>query len=67
MSRRRRMAGITAGDLAEQLMVFKDYELYIGDLEFFRVKVRGPKTLAIEFSQTVYRNSKGKIVVEEHD
>lgn len=67
MESKRRMAGLTAGELAEQLMVFADHELYIGDLEFLRVKVRGPKLLAIEFNQQVYRNSEGRMVVEEFE
>lgn len=65
MSNTQRMAGITAGELAEQLKGYADHELYIGGLEFFRLKVRGPKLLAIEFNQQVYRDSKGKLIAED--
>jgi hypothetical protein len=65
MPSKRRLAGLRAGELAEQLRVFADHDLYIGGLEFFRVKVRGPKLLAIEFNEQVYRDSKGKLIAED--
>ncbi len=59
---------ITVGELREHLKVFPDdWEVTFGGLEFYRTKQRGDKLVQIEFNQTVYRNAKGKVVVENHD
>lgn len=59
---------LTVGDLVEQLKNFpKDTEISFSGLDFYRLKMRGPKLLQFEFDQSVYRDSSGKVVVENHD
>jgi hypothetical protein len=61
-------SGLTVGDLIDQLKVFdRDAELYICGLHFHRLKLRGEKLLSMEFNQSIYRNSKGELVLEEFD
>lgn len=60
------LAGITVGDLVEQLRKFdSDCELTMGGLQFYRLKLRGEKLLQVEFAQQVYRDSKGKLIAED--
>ena len=57
---------ITVGELIEQLKLY-DPELPVdfGGLDFYRLKNRGG-ALQIEFSQTVYKDDDGKVIVENH-
>jgi hypothetical protein len=58
---------ITIGELKVHLAVFADAdELYFGGLEFYRTKLRGPGLVQVEFSQTVYQDGHGNVVVENH-
>lgn len=62
-----RNAGITVGELRRQLEAFPDdAELYIGDLVFYRLKRRGDNLVQVEFNQTIYRDSSGRWVVDDH-
>jgi hypothetical protein len=57
---------ITVGDLVKQLSVFdQSKELFFGGLEFYRLKDRG-EHVQVEFSETVYRDNTGKIVIENN-
>lgn len=58
---------ITAGELVERLQVFDpDMELlFSGGLDFYRLKVRGPKLLQMEFGQHIYRGPDGEWEVED--
>lgn len=61
---------LTVGDLKRQLEVFdNDEEVFFGNdenaLTFYRTKSRGPKLVQIEFNQQIYRDSDGRLVVEE--
>ncbi len=59
-------AGITVGELRRELEVFPDdAELYFGGLTFYRLKTRGPKLVALEFNQQVYRHTDGTLVIED--
>jgi len=43
-----------------------DWDLTFGGvLEFYRTKMRGPKLLDIEFNQSIYRDSSGRIVLDD--
>jgi len=42
-----------------------DREMYFGGLDFYRFKDRDA-VLQVEFSQTVYKNENGDVVVENH-
>lgn len=67
-SRERQNAGVTVGELREQLEGYsEDAELYMGGLQFYRLKRRGEKLVQLEFNQQVYRDEDGEIVVEEVD
>lgn len=56
---------ITVGQLKEQLKTFSDdMTLDFGGLEFYRLKARGENLLQVEFSQTVYTDSSGNVIVE---
>ncbi len=64
----REIQTITVGRLREELAVFPDdWELTFGGvLEFYRTKARGPATVDIEFSQSVWRDSKtGEHAIED--
>jgi hypothetical protein len=59
---------ITVGMFRKLLSGFdEDCVLYFGGLDFYRLKLRGDKLLQVEFDQTVYRDNKGLVVVENHD
>ena len=61
-------AGITVGEMIDSLNGFdRDAELYICGLQFQRVKLRGEKLLSIGFNQSIYRNAKGALLLEEFD
>lgn len=60
--------GITVKSLIEDLKNYDpDLEICFGDraLDFYRLKDRGG-CLQVEFSQQVYRDETGKIIVEEN-
>ncbi|WP_409416702.1 hypothetical protein [Flavobacterium sp. PS2] len=57
---------ITVGELIEQLKIFDpELPVHFGGLDFYRTKNRGG-CVQIEFSQTVYKDNDGKIIVENH-
>ena len=57
---------ITVGELKELLEGFTDdTELYFSGFDFYRVKRRGEKVVQIEFNQQVYKDSSGKVVIED--
>ncbi|PJJ10631.1 hypothetical protein CLU83_4082 [Flavobacterium sp. 1] len=57
---------ITVKELIEQLKVEdQDLEVSFGGLDFYRLKDRGG-VLQVEFSQTVYLDDEGFVVVENH-
>ena len=57
---------VTVKELIEQLKVEnQDLEIDFGGLDFYRLKDRGG-FLHVEFSQTVYLNEEGGVVVENH-
>ena len=57
---------ITVGELKELLEGFTDdTELYFSGLDFYRGKRRGEKVVQIEFNQQVYKDSSGKVVIED--
>lgn len=56
---------ITVGILREHLAIYPDdYELDFSGLEFYRLKQRGPELVQVEFSEQVYRDRSGRVVVE---
>ena len=56
---------ITVGMLREHLAVYPDhYEVDFSGLEFYRLKQRGPELVQVEFSEQVYRDKTGRVVVE---
>lgn len=56
---------ITVAEFREMLSVFDDDDvLYFSGLDFYRLKMRGGKTVQVEFNQLVYRNGEGRVVVE---
>lgn len=58
---------ITVGYLKQLLNVFPDnYTLDFGGLEFYRLKQRGDAHVQCEFSQSVYLDREGLVVVENH-
>ncbi len=58
---------ITVGELRRQLEgVPDDWNISFSGLEFSRIKNRGPTLLQIEFSQSVYLNDEGEVVVQNH-
>lgn len=64
------MATITVGDLIRQLQGHNpDHEVSFsgGDLEFYRLKQRGPTTVQIEFNQNVWREDNGTWHVDAAD
>lgn len=61
---------ITVRMLKEHLNSYKDdAELYFGGLEFYRLKNRSSDGLLVqvEFSQQVYRDKDGNVVIENLD
>lgn len=57
---------ITVKELKRDLENYSDHlEVYFGGLDFYRLKDRGD-TLQVEFNQTVYKDSTGKVIVENH-
>ena len=59
---------ITVGELRQHLSLFDDdYTLDFSGLEFYRTKLRGEKHVQIEFSESVYRNLDGKVIVGNID
>ena len=59
---------ITVGELKKQFELFDDdFEVSFSGLTFYRLKKRGPKLVQIEFAQQVYRDSEGKVFVENVD
>lgn len=59
---------ISVGDLKRQLTSYDDDAvLYFGGLDFYRLKQRGEKIVQVEFNQQVYRDSSGKLIVEDFD
>ena len=57
---------ITVKDLIERLSQEKqDLPLFFGGLDFMRIKDRGTH-IQIEFSQSVYLNEFGNVVVQNH-
>jgi hypothetical protein len=58
---------ITVGELIEHLKKeHPDLPLDFGGLEFYRLKDRGAH-VQFEFSQTVYQDKDGCVVVENHE
>lgn len=58
---------ITVGQLKRHLEGYEDSdELSFSGLDFYRLKRRGPGLVQVEFNQSVYRDSKGRVVVENH-
>lgn len=59
---------ITVGRLMEELKIFDpDAEIHFGGLHFYRLKSRGDLIVQCEFDETVYRDSAGRLVVEDHE
>lgn len=60
---------ITVGELKERLAAFSDDCLISfghDDLAFYRLKMRGEKLVQVEFDQSVYRDAKGVLKIDEH-
>ena len=60
------MPSITVKKLIDQLQIHGDNDVVIfgdNDLEFSRVKPRGPKLVQIEFTQLIYRESEQAVRV----
>ena len=56
---------ITIGELKEQLSSYPDnYTLDFSGLEVYHLKQRGETHVQLEFSQQVYRDKSGRVVVE---
>lgn len=59
---------ITVGQLIEQLQGYpKEMLVDFSTLDFYRLKQRSPNMLQVEFDQSVYRDEKGRVVVENHE
>lgn len=55
----------TVGELRQELAVFDDDdEVDFSGLDFYRFKMRGEKLVQCEFNQPVYRDKKGRVVVQ---
>ena len=66
---KKEMPTINLGVLRKHLEIYSDdYEVSFSGLEFYRPKEtdRENKIVNIEFSQTVYLNAQGDVVVENH-
>jgi hypothetical protein len=58
---------ITIKEFKENLSIYPDdCELSFSGLDFYRVKQRGDKLIQVEFNQSVYLDSKGQVVIENH-
>lgn len=58
---------ITVGELKRWLQdAPDDWTLDFSGLTFYRVKRRADSHVQIEFNETVYRNTDGIVVVENH-
>ena len=56
---------ITIGELKERLTIYPDhYTIDFSGLDFYRLKQRGEDHVQVEFSQQVYLNSEGRVVVD---
>jgi hypothetical protein len=52
---------VTVGELIEKLKIFdKDAELEFSTLEFYTLKLRGPKLVNVEFKQSIVFDPKTK-------
>lgn len=59
---------VTIGDFKAELDKYPDHcELHFSGLDFYRLKRRGDSTVQVEFSQTVYKDKTGRVVVENHE
>lgn len=57
---------ITVGHLRSEIAQYPDsFTLDFSGLEFLRVKQRGETHLQIEFSQAVYLDDRGRVVVHD--
>ena len=64
---KKQLPTITVGELRSHLKVYSDdYEISFSGLEFLQVKSRGAKLIQIEFSQSVYQDEQGDVVVQNH-
>jgi hypothetical protein len=43
-----------------------EHELHFASVDFYRLKRRVPKTIQVEFNQTVHRDGKRLVVIENH-
>jgi hypothetical protein len=67
MDKAKNASTITVKRLKDELALFPDdYEITFNGLEFYRTKLRGEKLVQIEFTQTVYQDEQGNVVVENH-
>jgi hypothetical protein len=60
---------ITVGELKERLAAFSDDCLISfghDDLAFYRLKMRGENLVQVEFDQSVYRDAKDVLRIDEH-
>lgn len=58
---------ITVKHLIERLKIENpEAVIDFSGLDFLRVKSRGPLTVQVEFSQSVYKNEDGNVVVQNH-
>lgn len=57
---------VTVGDMIRMLQAYNpDLPLDFGGLTFYRIKDRGAH-VHVEFSQSVYQDEQGNVVVENH-
>ena len=62
----RKESRITIAALIKMLNAYPDKsELYFGGLEFYRLKDRGAY-VQVEFSQSVYQDDQGLVIIENH-
>ncbi|ASD60039.1 hypothetical protein C3397_03650 [Enterobacter cloacae complex sp. ECNIH16] len=56
---------ITVGELLDRLQHYpRDTKISFSGLDFYRLKQRAENLIQVEFNQVVYRNSEGRVVVE---
>ncbi len=56
---------ITVGELLDRLKHYpRDTRISFSGLDFYRLKQRGENLIQVEFNQVVYRDSEGRVVVE---
>lgn len=59
---------ITVGMLRQRLAAYPDdFQLSFGGLEFSRVKTRGDNLAVVEFTQPVFLDEAGRVVVQNPD